>query len=37
MADLIFGLVVGAGIGYTIRAYISHRRRVESRRSPRIA
>lgn len=32
MFDLIFGLVVGTGIGYAIRAYISHRRHALRRR-----
>jgi multisubunit Na+/H+ antiporter MnhE subunit len=36
MFDLILGLVVGAGIGYAVRAYISHRRHV-ARRRPSVA
>jgi hypothetical protein len=36
MAELLLGLVVGAGIGYGIRAYISYRRR-HARHRPGIA
>jgi len=32
MFDLVFGLVVGACIGYGVRAFISHRRHAASRR-----
>lgn len=35
MFDLVFGLIVGIGIGYSLRAYISHRR--HNRRRHRIA
>lgn len=37
MVDLIFGMVVGAGIGYAVRAYMSYRRRTGSRRRASIA
>ena len=35
MVELVFGLVVGAGIGYAFRSYVSHRRRTAGRR-PRL-
>jgi hypothetical protein len=31
MFDLVFGLFMGIGIGYSIRAYISHRRHARRR------
>jgi hypothetical protein len=33
MVELIFGLVVGVGIGYGIRSYISYRRHARQRPS----
>jgi hypothetical protein len=32
MFDLAFGLVVGACIGYGVRAYISHYKRIAAKR-----
>ena len=32
MFELIFGLMVGAGIGYGVRAFISHQRRLAVKR-----
>ena len=32
MSDLVFGLVVGACIGYGLRAFISHQRRIAAKR-----
>jgi hypothetical protein len=37
MANLIFGLVIGTGIGYAVRAYISHRRHAARRQRPGVA
>jgi hypothetical protein len=32
MSDLVFGLLIGAGIGYGFRALLSRRRRVATKR-----
>jgi multisubunit Na+/H+ antiporter MnhE subunit len=37
MFDLLFGLVVGAGIGYGLRSYLSHRRHAARRRPTSLA
>jgi hypothetical protein len=37
MAELIFGLFLGAGIGYAVRELISQRRRAGARRRAGIA